>query len=101
MANPIVAAMARARAAQQATEQPTVAYLWPCNQRAWDLWCGLQTQWQVADGRRTGLNKAGVRAHLDEHGLCGPERTQIYASICAAEHATLDAWADIAAKKAS
>lgn len=91
--------MAKDRAARKQAAPDVVAYLWPCSVPAWEGWLAVQTQWRVADGRRTGLSRAGVRAHLDELGLAGPERTTIYQAICAAEQASLDAWADIAAKR--
>lgn len=91
--------MAKARAARKQAAPDVVAYLWPCSVPAWEVWCALQTQWCMSDGRRTGLSRAGVRAHLDELALHGPERTTIYQAICAAEQASLDAWAEVAAKR--
>lgn len=43
---------------------------------------------------KTGLDYAGVRAYLDEIGLSGDERRTIFTGICAAERATLEAWAE-------
>ena len=93
--------MAKDRAARKQAAPDVVAWLWPCSVPAWEVWCALQTQWLYSEGRRTGLSRAGVRAHLDELGLAGPERTTIYQAICAAEQASLDAWAEIAAKRQS
>lgn len=50
-------------------------------------------------GSATGLDYAGLRAHLDELGLCGDERRHIYNGIRAAERATLDARAEREAKE--
>ena len=43
----------------------------------------------------TGLDYAGVRAHLDEQDIEGPDaRRDIWRGIQAAERATLEVWAD-------
>ena len=60
----------------------------------WDVWCDVQTQWRHGMAGRTGLDYAGVRAHLDELGLSGDERRDAYAGIRAAELAALDARAE-------
>jgi len=85
-------------AGDAASEPEEVAYLWPCNVDAWNVWCELQTQWNRAgmSGARSGLRYEGVRAHLDELGLCGDERREIYDGVRAAECATLDAQAELA-----
>jgi len=71
-----------------------VVYLWPDNVRAWSCWQGVQTQWRVGMGGATGLDYAGVRAYLDELGLCGDERREAFAGIQACERATLEVWAE-------
>lgn len=77
-----------------------VEYLWPCNVVAWRAWCDVQTQWRTGGmGGATGLDYAGVRAHLDEIGLCGDERRQVYDGIRAAEYAHLEARAEREAAK--
>lgn len=77
---------------------PELAWLWLCNVRAWCVWCEVQTQWRYSGmGGATGLDYAGVRAHMDEIGLCGDERREIYAGIRAAERATLEVHAEKAA----
>lgn len=43
-------------------------------------------------GGATGLDYAGVRAYLDEQGLQGEERRDIFDGIRAAESATREAW---------
>jgi len=45
-------------------------------------------------GGPTGLDYAGVCTHLDELGLVGDERRDIYAGLRAAERASLEAWAE-------
>lgn len=88
--------MAAMAADASLAEEPI--YLWPCNVRAWGVWCELQTQWMYSGmGGATGLNYAGVRAHLDELGLCGDERRDIYAGIRSAERATLEEFVEQAA----
>lgn len=69
-------------------------YLWPCNLRAWQVWAAVQSQWRNGVAGREGLDYAGVRAYLDEAGLCGDERSSIFAGIQAAESAALEAWAE-------
>ena len=70
------------------------AYLWPCNVQAWGVWCAVQSQWRAGMAGREGLDYAGVRACMDESGLCGDERRSIFTAIQAAEHASLEAWAE-------
>lgn len=43
---------------------------------------------------RDGLDYAGVRAYLDEQGLSGDERRELFASIQAAESASLQVWSE-------
>jgi len=74
-------------------------YLWPCNVRAWDCWCDVQTEWRSPGmGGTAWLDLAGVRAYLDEEGITGDERKDIWAGIRAAQAATLEAWAEKAKK---
>lgn len=68
-----------------------VEYLWPENVRTWIVWNEVQTQWRTGMSGATGLDYAGVRAHLDEVGLEGDERRQVYDGIRAMERATLSA----------
>ena len=69
-------------------------YLWPCNVHTWQCWCAVQTQWRTGGAGREGLDYTGVRVWLDEAGLCGDERRNIFKGIQAAEVATLEAWAE-------
>lgn len=70
-------------------------YLWPCNVRAWQCWCQIQSQWRCGVAGREGLDYAGIRTYLDEAtDLCGDERREIFKSIQAAEFASLEAWAE-------
>ncbi|TXH90422.1 MAG: hypothetical protein E6Q78_05280 [Rhodoferax sp.] len=71
------------------------AWLWPCNQEAWGYWLGVQTQWNVGASGATGLRYEGVRAYLDEVGLQGELRQQVWAAVCACERATLQAWGEL------
>jgi hypothetical protein len=75
-------------------------YLWPCNYEAWRHWQALQTQWRIGGmGGASGLDYAGVRAYLDESGLRGATRKEVWAGICACEAATLEGWAQQRADK--
>jgi len=63
--------------------------------QAWACWQGVQTQWRTGMAGATGLDYAGVRAHLDEQPDIEPEaRPDIWRGIQAAERATLEVWAD-------
>lgn len=84
---------------EDAAKPETVAYLWPCNVAAWQHWLDVQTQWRIGMGGATGLCYSGVRAHLSEHGVQGPERLEIWRGITAAERATLAVWAEQRANK--
>lgn len=68
-------------------------YLWPDNVPAWEAWLGVQTQWRVGMAGATGLDYAGVRAYLDEIGLDGDERSDVFAGIQACEREVLRVWA--------
>lgn len=93
-----MAAILAVSAASEPEEE--VAYLWPCNVRAWGVWSDVQTQWRyAASGNSTGMDYAAVRAHMDELGLCGDERKEIYAGIRAAERARLEVLATQAEQK--
>lgn len=60
----------------------------------WQVWCEVQTQWRVGPGGQTGLDYAGVRAHLDESGVDGGERREIWECLRAAELAALEVWTE-------
>lgn len=45
-------------------------------------------------GGATGLDYSGVRALLDELGVVGEERREVFNGIMAAERATLEVWAE-------
>ncbi|MCA3303793.1 MAG: DUF1799 domain-containing protein [Roseomonas sp.] len=63
--------------------------------QAWACWQGVQTQWRTGKAGSTGLDYAGVRAHLDEQPDIEREaRAEIWRGIQAAERATLEVWAD-------
>lgn len=70
------------------------AFLWPDNVAAWRAWEAVQTQWRIGFSGATGLDYAGVRAYLDEIGLAGEERREVFAGILACERATLDVQAE-------
>lgn len=76
--------------AARASEPKPKAYLWPCNVGTWRHWCELQTQWRVGVNGATGMDYAGVRAYLDECGLTGDERRDVWAGIRACERGTLE-----------
>jgi hypothetical protein len=54
----------------------------------------VQTQWRVGMSGATGLDYAGVRAWLDEDGIDGDERRDLWRCIVAAERSTLSVWSE-------
>ncbi len=79
-------------------EHERTEYLWPECVSAWACWVGVQTQWRVGMGGATGLDYAGVRAHLEElrdaGDLPAEDRADVWRCIQAAERATLEVWSD-------
>lgn len=69
-------------------------HLWPCNLRAWEFWCGLQTQWRVGMAGATGLDYASVLALLDRSGLRPRRRAECFEHVRAMEREVLRVWAD-------
>lgn len=78
----------------KASQADAPIYLWPCNVLAWQVWGAVQSQWRNGVAGREGLDYAGVRAYLDEAGLRGDERRDVFNGIQAAERASLEAWAE-------
>ena len=83
--------------ATQSQEQ--VAWLWPCNVEAWGHWCWVQTQWRSGMGGSTGLDYAGVRAYMDEVGITGPDRQELFRAFQLCERECLQEWAEQAKAK--
>lgn len=78
----------------------TVAYLWPCNVSAWRHWCEVQTEYRSSGmGAGMWLDYGGVRAYMDEIGLQGDERRDVWAGIRAADAATRQVWAEQAKER--
>lgn len=75
-------------------EPEEVGYLWPCNVEAWNHWQAVQSQWRIGMHGQTGLDYAGVLAHLREIVPKRRRRAEIYAGIRAAEYGTLVGLAD-------
>ena len=77
------------------------AYLWPCNVGTWRHWNEVQTEWRSNGTGQTWLDYSGVRAYLDESGLCGDERKDTFNGIRAADMATRAVWAQQAKERAA
>lgn len=77
-------------------EEPVqTEYLWPCNVAHWRMWQELGTQWRVGMSGATGMDYAGVRAHLEvAHGLRGKRLRKAWEAMRACEEGTLQAWAE-------
>ena len=70
-------------------------YLWPCNVKHWALWCELSTQWRFGPSGPTGIDYAGVRAHLEvAHQLRGRSMRCAWEAVRACEIGALRAWRD-------
>lgn len=67
-------------------------YLWPCNVRAYNLWCACQTQWRVGMAGRTGLDYTGVEVVMRQQGIDRKEQRHLFASLQAMEVAAINVW---------
>lgn len=69
--------------------------LWPENVPAFDLWAELQTQWRVGPAGPTGLDYAGVAAHLQHaHRLRPRALRERWEQLQAMEQGALQGWAE-------
>ncbi|WP_051306208.1 DUF1799 domain-containing protein [Massilia alkalitolerans] len=69
-------------------------WLWPENEEAFELWLGLQTQWNVGMAGAVGLNYAGVEACIRMRDIARKKRTELFASVQLMEQACLEEWAE-------
>lgn len=70
-------------------------YLWPENLPAFELWAELQTQWRVGVQGPTGLDYAGVAAHLRHARRLRPRALrERWAQLRAMEQGALQGWAE-------
>jgi len=69
-------------------------YLWPENLPMFNFWLAVQTQWIWEEGRRMGLNYAGVEARLRHWPVAKKERTHFFELVGALESECLQAWSD-------
>lgn len=76
-------------------QEPEEVYLWPECEQAWHVFWQLSGQWHVGMGGKTGLCLADVRAHLDELGIAGPERKELWVMLLAAQDGALTGWATL------
>lgn len=86
-------------AASAGAQQDEEAYLWPCNVGAWQHWCAVQTEYRSSGMGSTWLDYSGVRAYLDEEGLQGDQRRDVWLGIRAADAATRAVWAEQAKER--
>lgn len=82
---------------QSQEQEPEVVYLWPDCEQAWSVFWQLSGQWHVGLGGKTGLCLADVRAHLDELGIAGAERKELWDMLLAAQDGALAGWATLRA----
>ncbi len=73
--------------------------LWPCNVEAWNHWQAVGTEYRSNGMGGAWLDYGGVRAYLDEAGLQGDERREVWAGIRAADAATRQVWAEQAKER--
>jgi hypothetical protein len=69
-------------------------FLWPENVVAFDLWLGVQTQWNIDSGKRTGLNYPGVQICLNNLVAKKKERPEFFMTLQAMERTALDQWSE-------
>lgn len=69
-----------------------VVYLWPENLATWRTFMELQSQWRVGASGASGLDYAGVRAHLCLAGVPPREQRAMWPGLQACEAAVLQVW---------
>ena len=67
-------------------------YIWPENESAWQAFHQLHTQWRTGMAGATGLDYAGVRAHLELSGIGQRRMRALWPGIQAMERAVLGVW---------
>ena len=68
-------------------------WLWPENEKAFAIWCALQTQWTVGMAGVVGLNYSGVESCMRMHGIGKRKWPALFGLIQAMERAALNEWA--------
>ena len=79
-------------AALPASDEPF--YLWPEHLPAYNLWCAAQTQWRHGFNGPTGLDYAGVRAHMAGR-VARRHQARRLAELQCMERAALEAWGEM------
>jgi len=69
-----------------------MVWLWPENERVWQLWLQVQTQWRIGFDGKTGLDYAGVQACMALRGIARRDRAELFQQIHGMELAALDVW---------
>lgn len=80
-------------AGAQVEDEGTV-YLWPENVAAWQAFHQVQTQWRTGMAGATGLDYAGVRAHLEAVGTGQRALRALWPGLQACEAAVLLVWGE-------
>lgn len=68
-------------------------WLWPDSEEPFELWLGLQTQWNVGMGGAIGLLYPGVEACMRMRGIRPGERQRMFGLVQQMEQACLEEWA--------
>lgn len=69
-------------------------WLWPENEEAFELWLGLQTQWNVGMAGAFGLDYTGVEACMRMRDIRKKKRNRLFAMVQLMEQACLEEWAE-------
>lgn len=68
-------------------------WLWPENEKAFALWCAVQSQWVVGPSGVLGLNYPGVESCMRMRGIGKRKWPALFELIQAMERAALNEWA--------
>lgn len=68
-------------------------WLWPENEAVFGLWLAVQSQWNIADGARHGLDYSGVQVVMEMRGIQRREQQHQFALLQVMESACLTEWA--------
>ncbi len=67
-------------------------FLWPENERFWNLWLWVQTQWRTDSGVRVGLDYQGVMVVINSHPIPKKDRAECFRILQLLEYAALEEW---------
>lgn len=85
---------------QEQQEAEQTFHLWPCNVEVYNIWCQIQTQWNVSMEGRTGLRYESVHSYLrNVLQIKQAKATEIFRGLQAMEQSALIAWKELASER--